>query len=407
MSMSTEMAGRAAGDPPRAVALDMRLLAMGLVLLAIWIAFGAATGGIFLTARNLFNLSLQVAVVGIMATGMVLIIVSRHIDLSVGSQIGFIGVVGGLIQTAILPVDGGATWWVASLAMLITGGVIGMMQGALIAYVGIPSFVVTLGGLMFFRNAAYFLNEGKTISPLNSTFQLLGGGLNGSIGPFWSWVLGILGVAIVAGMTVLARRRRERFGFPSRPLAVDAGIAVGWSVAIVGFVVVMNSYPQPQTNIPMGIPIPVLILLAVAFGMTALARKHRFGRHVFALGGSPESATLAGIDTRKLTMQLFVLMGLLCGLASIVVTARLNAAASVTGTMTELSVIAAAVIGGTSLAGGVGTILGGLLGALIMQSLESGMILMGVSTPLQKMVLAAVLILAVWIDMTYRKATRS
>jgi D-xylose transport system permease protein len=153
----------------------------------------------------------------------------------------------------------------------------------------------------------------------------------------------------------------------------------------------------------MGIPIPVLILIGVAIAVSVLADKHRFGRHVFAMGGSPESAELAGIDTRRQTVLVFMLMGLLCGLASIVITARLNAGASVTGTMTELNVIAAAVIGGTSLAGGVGTIYGGILGALIMQSLENGMILMGVSTPLQKMALAVVLILAVWIDMAYRR----
>lgn len=168
----------------------------------------------------------------------------------------------------------------------------------------------------------------------------------------------------------------------------------------------MNSYDEPRTKIPMGIPIPVLILTVVVVTMSALARKHRFGRHIFAIGGNPESAELAGIDTRRMTLMVFALMGLLCGLASIVITARLDAGASVTGTMEELNVIAAAVIGGTSLAGGIGTVYGGLLGALIMQSLESGMILMGVSTPMQKMVLALVLVGAVWIDMVYRRRKR-
>ena len=175
----------------------------------------------------------------------------------------------------------------------------------------------------------------------------------------------------------------------------------------VAFTWIMNSYQQPKTDIAMGIPIPVLILIGVTVIMTAIARKHKFGRHVFALGGSQESAELAGIDTRRLTVMVFVMMGLLCGLASIVITARLNAGASVTGTMTELNVIAAAVIGGTSLAGGVGTIYGGIVGALIMQSLESGMILIGVPTPLQRMVLALVLIVAVWIDMAYRNTRRA
>ena len=182
--------------------------------------------------------------------------------------------------------------------------------------------------------------------------------------------------------------------------AVTVGV---WSLLVIGFVMVMNAYEQPRTGLAMGIPIPVLILIAVAVTMAVVARKHRFGRHVFALGGSPESAELAGIDTQRLVLSVMTLMGVLCGLASIVITARLNAGASVTGTMTELNVIAAAVIGGTSLAGGIGTIYGGIVGALIMQSLESGMILMGVPTPMQKMVLAAVLILAVWIDIVYRR----
>ena len=387
----------------QAAGLDARLLGMMIVLLAIWLGFDILTGGIFLTARNLFNLSLQVSVVGIMACGMVLVIVARQIDLSVGSQIGFIGVFGALLQSEILPIDGAATWWITCLAMLAAGAIIGAVQGALVAYAGIPSFVVTLGGLLFFRNAAYQINEGRTISPLNETFQLLGGGLNGTIGAVWSWIVGLFAIAAVVLVVVRSRRRRRGHKVAQRPLSMDAIMVGVWTLVIVGFVMVMNGYQQPATGIVMGIAIPVLILMAVVVAMSLIARKHRFGRHVFAMGGSGESAELAGINTRWLLVLVFTVMGVLCGLASIVVTARLNAGASVTGTMTELNVIAAAVIGGTSLAGGVGTIYGGLVGALIMQSLESGMILMGVPTPMQKMVLALVLILAVWIDMTYRR----
>jgi D-xylose transport system permease protein len=386
-----------------AAGLDARLLGMILVLLAIWFGFDVLTGGVFLTARNLFNLSLQVSVVGIMACGMVLVIVARQIDLSVGSQIGFIGVFGALLQTEILPINGPGTWWITCLAMLAAGTLIGSVQGALVAYAGIPSFVVTLGGLLFFRNAAYQINEGRTISPLNDTFQLLGGGLKGTIGDFQSWVVGAVAIVGVALVALRSRQRRRGHHVAQRPLTMDAMMVGVWSLVIIGFVMVMNSYEQPKTGIAMGIPIPVLILMAVVLVMSLIARKHRFGRHVFAMGGSGESAELAGIDTRRLIVLVFALMGLLCGLASIVITARLNAGASVTGTMTELNVIAAAVIGGTSLAGGIGTIYGGLVGALIMQSLESGMILMGVPTPTQKMVLALVLVLAVWIDMTYRR----
>ena len=387
----------------QAAGLDARLLGMMIVLLAIWLGFDILTGGIFLTARNLFNLSLQVSVVGIMACGMVLVIVARQIDLSVGSQIGFIGVFGALLQSEILPIDGVATWWITCLAMLAAGAIIGAVQGALVAYAGIPSFVVTLGGLLFFRNAAYQINEGRTISPLNETFQLLGGGLNGTIGAVWSWIVGLFAIAAVVLVVARSRRRRRGHKVAQRPLSMDAIMVGVWTLVIVGFVMVMNGYQQPATGIVMGIAIPVLILMAVVVAMSLIARKHRFGRHVFAMGGSGESAELAGINTRWLLVLVFTVMGVLCGLASIVVTARLNAGASVTGTMTELNVIAAAGIGGTSLAGGVGTIYGGLVGALIMQSLESGMILMGVPTPMQKMVLALVLILAVWIDMTYRR----
>lgn len=387
-----------------AAGLDVRLLGMLLVMAAIWLALNALTGGNFLTPRNLFNLSLQVAVVGIMSCGMVLVIVSRHIDLSVGSQIGFIGVFGALLQNSILPINAGSTWWIACLAMLGTGLLIGLVQGLLIAFGGVPSFVITLGGLLFFRNAAFYINNGVTIAPLNKTFQLLGGGLDGTIGAFWSWVVCFAAVAGIAGFVWRSARRREMHGMSARSHGENALLVAIWGLGLIAFTATMNAYKQPKSDVSMGIPIPVLILIAVTVAMSALARNHRFGRHVFAMGGSPESAELAGIDTRRLTVLVFVLMGLLCGLASIVITARLNAGASVTGTMTELNVIAATVIGGTSLAGGVGTVYGAIVGALIMQSLESGMILMGVATPLQRMVLALVLIAAVWVDMAYRRA---
>jgi D-xylose transport system permease protein len=390
-----------------AAGLDVRLLAMLLVLGAIWLGLDALTRGVFLTPRNLFNLSLQVAVVGIMTCGMVLVIVSRNIDLSVGSQIGFIGVFGALLQNSILPIDGPATWWLACLAMLGAGLLIGAAQGALIAYLDIPSFVITLGGLLFFRNAAYFINDGKTIAPLNETFQLIGGGLEGTIGANWSWVLSLVSIAALTWSVFRSRRRRRGHGVAMRSLAADASLLFVWAAAIAGFTAIMNAYRQPKTGVAMGISIPVLILIGVTILMSAIARKHRFGRHVFAMGGNAESAELAGIDTRRLTVLVFVIMGILCGLASIVITARLNAGASVTGTMTELNVIAAAVIGGASLTGGSGTVYGGVVGALIIQSLESGMILMGVSTPLQRMLLALVLIAAVWVDMLYRKARHS
>jgi D-xylose transport system permease protein len=403
MAAGTASLARFPGALVRASGIDTRLAGMLAVLVVVWLAFDLLSGGVFLTPRNLFNLSLQVAVVGIMATGMVLVIVARHIDLSVGSVLGFAGVFGAMLQTGWLPTGGPHVWWITALAMLALGTAIGAVQGALVAFAGIPAFVVTLGGLLFFRNAAWQINEGRTIAPLDPTFQLLGGGIDGTIGAFWSWTLGLLAVATVAFLMLRTRRRRQRFAMIQRPWPLELLLLGLWAALIIGFVAVMNAYERPRTGEAMGVPIPVLILIAVTILMTVLARRHRFGRHVFAMGSNPDSAALAGIDTRWLTLKVFALMGLLAGLASVVMTARLNAGASVTGTMTELNVIAAAVIGGTSLAGGVGTIYGAVLGAVIMQSLESGMVLLGVPTPLQKMILALVLILAVWIDMAYRK----
>jgi D-xylose transport system permease protein len=175
-----------------------------------------------------------------------------------------------------------------------------------------------------------------------------------------------------------------------------------WIASAMGIVAVMNSYQRPGTDEAMGLAFPVLILIIVTAIMTLIAKQHKFGRHVFAVGGDPVSARLTGIDTNWVVVRVFVLMGFLSGLASIVLTARLNAAASGAGTMMELYVIAAAVIGGTSLAGGVGTIFGGVVGALIMQSLQSAMVLMGVACPIQSMVLAGVLVFAVWIDTLWR-----
>lgn len=382
---------------------DARLLAMAGVLLAIWLTANFITGGIFLSPRNLFNLSLQVTVVAIMASGMVLVIVTREIDLSVGSQVGFLGVLGAMVQSQLLPAGGAGNWLITCLVMLAGGMTIGLFQGALVAYARIPSFVVTLGGLLFFRNAAYELNGGTTIAPLDARFQMLGGGENGVLGAPASWAVSVIFAALVLLRLYMKVRRRRSLGARVR---LDIGEVLG-AVALIccgfGFVWVMVNYRMPGTQAAAGIAVPVLILAVVTMAMGLVARQHRFGRHVFAVGGDPVSARMTGINTRRVVVKVFVLMGFLAGLASIVLTARLNAAASGAGTMMELYVIAAAVVGGTSLAGGSGTILGGLVGALIMQSLQNAMVLVGVPSPLQSMILAGVLIAGVWIDMMWRQ----
>jgi D-xylose transport system permease protein len=179
-------------------------------------------------------------------------------------------------------------------------------------------------------------------------------------------------------------------------------LAIGIAL-VCGFVMVMNAYYKPRTEIPRGIPVPVLIMILVVLGMSLLAKTTRFGRYVFAIGGNPEAAELSGIAVKRITTLVFMVMGILCAVAGVITTARLNAGANSMGTMAELNVIAAAVIGGTSLAGGQGTIYGAILGAVVMQSLDSGMVLLGISSAMRQVVIGAVLVIAVWFDVVYNK----
>jgi|TARA_B100000945_G_scaffold174539_1_gene139908 D-xylose transport system permease protein len=383
--------------------LDTRLFGLIFATALIWICFNFLTGGIFFSPRNLFNLTAQFSVVGIMATGMVLIIVARNIDLSVGSLLGFIGICGGMFQINILEYGNSFNWLYACLLMLVVGTLIGIFQGLLVAYFGIAAFIVTLGGLLIYRNGAWALSRGVTQAPLDENFLIIGGGRGGTIGEFWTWVVGIVACLIVIFYAFYIRRRRISYNFKVRKMWVEIMLLFIWVSIILGFAYMLNSYQRPKTDGGAGIPIPFLILVAVAAMMTLIANFTKFGRYVYAIGGNPESAELSGINVKKIIMMSFILMGFLSAIASIVVTARIGAAATVTGTMTELNVIAAAVIGGTSLAGGVGTVYGAVLGALFMQSLENGMVLIGIPTPIQKIVIGFVLIFAVWLDSMYRR----
>jgi D-xylose transport system permease protein len=383
------------------VEFDARTAGMFLALGGIWIALDLATDGVFLSARNLYNLAVQSSAVGVMAMGMVLVIVSRHIDLSVGSVLGFTGMV-----VAALQVEAGWAWPLGAGLGLGLGAAIGAWQGYWIAYRGVPAFVVTLAGLLVFRGAAWLVTDGRTVAPLDPAFQRLGGGLEGSIGTAWSWTLGALAVAAVGAWLWRARSGRRAYGVPMRPRWAELLSFTLWCAGIAGFVAVMNAYPQPRSEIGRGIPVPVLILIGVAIGMSLLARRTRFGRYVFALGGSPVAAALAGIEVRRVTLKVFALMGLLCGVSAILTTARLGAGANSMGTLAELNVIAAAVIGGTSLAGGAGTIVGAILGAVVMQSLENGMVLLGVSSAARQVAIGLTLIAAVWLDSVYRRSAR-
>ncbi|HSF65639.1 MAG TPA: sugar ABC transporter permease [Paracoccaceae bacterium] len=417
----------------RATEIDTRLLGMLGALLLIWSGFhfyGAIVNGngAFLTPRNLWNLSVQTSSIGIMATGMVLVIITRNIDLSVGSVVGVTGMAMGILQVDVLPLYLGighwSIWIITVIVGIALGALVGAFHGWLIAYRGIPSFIVTLGGLMVWRGMAFIANGGKTISPVDSTFALLGGGPYGAIGSTGSWIVGLAACAAVLWMMWSGRIQRRKHDFPLRPMWAEGVLAALICGAIIGAVLLVNAYPWPKgivdayaaaNNLTVppeglfishGFAIPVLLLVAVGILMTILMTRTRFGRYVFAIGGNPEAAALAGINTRWMTLKIFALMGMLTGLAAVVASARLNSATNALGTLDELYVIAAAVIGGTSLAGGVGTIYGAILGALVMQSLQSGMVLIGFDAAVQRIVVGLVLVLAVYLDNLYRSRTK-
>lgn len=435
----------------RSMELDGRLLGMLGVMALIWFVFHLLSAddkaltpwttdggliptppiwkdGTFLTPRNIWNLSVQTAAVAIMATGMVLVIVSRNIDLSVGSMLAAIGMAMALLQAEILPdllgFDHWALWIIAITAGILFGAAIGGFQGAIVAYGNVPSFIVTLGGLLVWRGVAWWMASGRTIAPMEATFQRIGGTVsqNGTIGGPWTWFVGLLGCVAVVFILVNNRRQKTRYGFQQRPTGVDIAIGVLGCAAILGIIWFINrvfvpeglqrqraeaagEVYQPGIEESLGLAIPVLIVIGVATVVWFIATRLRFGRYIYAIGGNPEAAELGGINTRWTIVKTFALMGVLVAIAAAVQIGRLNSAVSGLGETTELAVIAAAVIGGTSLAGGVGTIPGAVLGAVLMQSLRSGMVLLGVDAPLQEIVVGIVLVAAVAIDANLRRGS--
>ena len=403
------VAAKAHSDKADTARIDARMIGMIAALAVIWLGFNWLSGGAFLTPRNLWNLSVQTASVAVMAAGMVLVIVARHIDLSVGSILGLVGMIMGVTQAEFLPkilgFDHPLIWVIALAVGLVVGAAIGLLQGAIVAYLGVPAFIVTLGGLLVWRGCAWWVTSGRTVAPMDDAFRRMGGGIEGAIGANWTWIVALIAFAAIVWRTLHARRRRRQVGFALRPVWAEVAVAGLACLAVWAVVLVANSYDLPprvaervaaERGLPQGVSIahglalPVLIAVVVGIVVTFLATRTRFGRYVFALGGNPEATELSGVDTRRVTVLVFVLMGMLCAVAAAISTARLNAAT---------------VIGGTSLGGGLGTVAGAMLGALVMQSLQSGMVLMGLDTPLQNIVVGLVLVTAVWLDRLYRSRT--
>ena len=413
-----------------ATEIDLRLFGMLVALAAILIGFHIASGYKFLLPVNMVTLAVQASIVAIMATGIALIIVSRNIDLSVGSIVGVVAMVYALLMSDWLPhiagiaVDSPFMWVIALALGLGLGALIGGVQGFIIAYIGVPSFIVTLGGLLALRGSVWLLSEGAAVSGLDHTFQLIGGGARGSIGGDATWALAVVGSVGIVGLLAYNRRQRQRFGFQLRPLWAEALLGVLGCVAVIGVAAFANANlwpaglasqyaaergiiePPGGLKIPTGLPWPILLVIGVTMVMTFLATRLRFGRSVYAYGGNPEAAELAGINTRWTIMRLYMLMGLLAGIAAAIAAARLNGSTLEVGQSNELYVIAACVVGGTSFAGGIGTIPGAVLGAIVMQSLAYGLAFMGVNSPTTNVVAGIVLIAAVAFDSWNRRRAR-
>jgi D-xylose transport system permease protein len=419
---------RPLGNLIRATEVDLRLFGMVVALAVILLGFGFATGGKFLEPVNLLTLSVQAASVAVIATGMVLVIVSRNIDLSVGSVVGVIAMTYAVLMHEIYPGTIGvdtAYGWILALAIgLALGALIGALQGFIIAYIGVPSFVVTLGGLLAFRGVVWIISGGSTQAPDDKPFVVLGGGPQGSLGGPLSWGVGIAISLAAVLLLVYARRQRHRFGFPVRPMWAEVLIGGVITAVALGGVAVANSYKWPAglatryaqehgiveppggLIIDSGIPWPIVIVMGVTIVVSFLATRRRFGRYVFAIGGNPEAAELGGINTRWTIMKTFILMGVLCAISAAIASARLNGATLDIGQGYELYVIAAAVIGGTSFAGGIGSVSGAVLGALVMYSLKYGLSFLGMQSPIQDIVAGIVLVVAVGFDTINRRRIR-
>jgi len=362
----------------------LRAYTMVFALVAIWIFFEWRTDGVFLRPVNLANLLKQMSVTGVLAVGMLFVIVARQIDLSVGSLVGLAGGIAAMTQGwGLVP---------CFLAALATGVAAGALSGALVAYLNIPSFIVTLGGLLTWRGVILWLSKGETIPVRLTVFRTLGIAL---MTPASGIGMGVAAVAAVIWLTFRRNAARRRHGLPVPGAAATALRIVVPSLLIAAFVAVMNAQG--------GVPLPVIVLLAVAIAGHFLTQSTTFGRYLYAIGSNPDAARLSGVDLPKHILAAFALLGGLVGVAALLHTGRVGSASPDAGTLMELDAIAACVIGGTSLMGGRGKVSGALLGALVMASLDNGMSLLSVENATQYIIKGAVLVAAVGFDMAGRR----
>jgi putative multiple sugar transport system permease protein len=374
---------------------NFRQYGMVVALALIVILFQVLTSGILLKPLNVTNIVQQNGYILILAIGMVIVIISGHIDLSVGSIAGFVGA-----MSAVLMIRQDMPWPAAVALCLLLGAVIGAWQGFWIAYVGIPSFIVTLAGMLVFRGATQYLLEGQSIAPFPRSFSQVSSGFLPEIGgsSLYHWPTVILGVLVMAAAVwqqVRQRRTQTRYGFGVLPLGWFIAKCAAIVAALAAFTLLLASYR--------GVPV-VGIILALAFVVYAfLMRGTVLGRQVYAVGGNVAAARLSGVKTKRVTFLVFVNMGLLSALAGLLFAARLNSATPQAGIGMELEAIAAAFIGGASANGGVGTVLGAIIGGFVLGVLNNGMSLIGIGSDVQQLIKGLVLLAAVGFDVYNKK----
>ncbi|MGV7206569.1 sugar ABC transporter permease [Oxalobacteraceae bacterium A2-2] len=367
-----------------------KMLALLIAVALIWGFFSYHTEGGYVSPRNLSNLMRQMAITGIVACGMSLVIIAGEIDLSVGSLLGLLGGVAAVLDsTHHLPLP------ITLAAVLAVGLFIGLFNGYLTAYLAIPSFIVGLGGMLAYRGIVLGVTGGATVAPVSDQLVYIG---QAYLPPQAGLVLGVALFAVAAFLVWRQRRSHALHQLAVAPAWRDAIKLAVTGAVIAAFVLTFNSYE--------GIPLPVLLLLALLGVFSYVTTQTVFGRRVYAVGSNMEATRLSGINVRAVKLWIFGIMGLMCALAGIVNTARLAAGSPSAGTSGELDAIAACFIGGTSMRGGSGTVHGALIGALVMASLDNGMSMLDVDTYWQMIVKGAILTLAVWVDVSTRSGKR-
>lgn len=363
-----------------------KMLALVIAIAFIWAFFAWKTEGNFLSPRNFSNLLRQMSITGMLACGMVFVIISGEIDLSVGSLLGLLGGVAAVLDfTYKLPLP------LTITIVLSLGVLIGMFNGFWTAYMRVPSFIIGLGGMLVFRGVLLGVTGSMTISPVSEDLVYFG---QGYLSANWGIILGLMLFGLLAFLNWRQRVSHRKYDLPIAPRWKDALKLALSGLVIYGFVRMLNAYE--------GMPVPVFILLLLLGAFTYMANQTVFGRRIYAVGSNMEATRLSGVNVQGVKMAIFGIMGLMCALAGLITTARMAAGSPSAGNMGELDAIAACFIGGTSMRGGSGTVLGALVGALVMASLDNGMSMLDVDAYWQMIVKGFILVLAVWIDVVSR-----